>query len=102
MSKGPGDTPHPLLSVQGLTTRILTAAGPRTVVDDLSFSLASGELLAIIGESGSGKSIAMQSIMGLLPSPPAKVTAGKALFEGRDLLGMPAKTCGRCAATASE
>ncbi|MBB1250952.1 ABC transporter ATP-binding protein [Rhizobium sp. G21] len=82
-------TDQPLLSVRGLTTKILTAAGPRTVVDGLSFDVKDNEILAIIGESGSGKSVATQSIMGLMPSPPAKVVGGQALFEGRDLLAMP-------------
>ena len=83
-------TDQPLLSVRGLTTKILTAEGPRTVVDGLSFDVNDNEILAIIGESGSGKSVATQSIMGLMPSPPARVVAGQALFEGRDLLAMPA------------
>lgn len=78
-----------LLEVSGLTTAILTRTGPRVVVDDLSFSLAAGEVLAIVGESGSGKSVATQSITGLLPSPPGRVTSGTALFEGRDLLALP-------------
>jgi peptide/nickel transport system ATP-binding protein len=78
-----------LLAVKHLTTRILTAEGPRTVVDDLCFTVDPGEVLAIIGESGSGKSVATQSIMGLLPSPPGLVTAGSAIFEGRDLITLP-------------
>lgn len=77
------------LAVENLRTQILTRDGPRTVVDGLSFSLGEGEVLAIIGESGSGKSVAMQSIMGLLPSPPGLVTSGTAVFEGRDLLALP-------------
>ena len=77
------------LAVENLRTQILTREGPRTVVDGLSFSLGEGEVLAIIGESGSGKSVAMQSIMGLLPSPPGLVSSGTALFEGRDLLALP-------------
>jgi peptide/nickel transport system ATP-binding protein len=78
-----------LLSVRGLRTEILTRSGSRTVVDDLSFDVAAGEVLAIIGESGSGKSVATQSIVGLLPSPPARVTSGTALFHDRDLLTLP-------------
>jgi ABC-type glutathione transport system ATPase component len=78
-----------LLQVTGLRTEILTRTGPRTVVDGLDFAVAEGEVLAIVGESGSGKSVAMQSIMGLLPGPPGRVTAGTALFEGRDLLALP-------------
>lgn len=78
-----------LLEVTGLRTEILTRDGPRVVVDGLDFAVAKGEVLAIVGESGSGKSVATQSIMGLLPSPPGRVTAGTALFEGRDLLALP-------------
>lgn len=78
-----------LLSVRDLRVEILTRDGPRAVVDGLGFDVSAGEVLAIIGESGSGKSVATQSIMGLLPSPPGKVTAGTALFEGRDLLALP-------------
>lgn len=78
-----------LLSVRDLRVEILTRAGPRRVVDDLSFDVAPGEVLALIGESGSGKSVAMQAIVGLLPSPPAIATGGAAHFEGRDLLAMP-------------
>lgn len=78
-----------LLQVSGLRTEILTRSGPRTVVDGLEFAVAEGEVLAIVGESGSGKSVATQSIMGLLPSPPGRVTAGTAIFEGRDLLALP-------------
>ena len=77
------------LAVEDLRTQILTRDGPRTIVDGLSFSLREAEVLAIIGESGSGKSVAMQSIMGLLPSPPGLVASGTALFEGRDLLALP-------------
>ncbi len=78
-----------LLSVDGLSIDILARNGPRTVVDGLSFTIEAGELLALIGESGSGKSIATLSLMGLLPSPPFKVTGGTAVFEGRDLLHLP-------------
>jgi len=78
-----------LLKVTGLRTEILTRSGPRIVVDGLDLAVGEGEVLAIVGESGSGKSVATQSIMGLLPSPPGRVTAGTALFEGRDLLALP-------------
>jgi peptide/nickel transport system ATP-binding protein len=75
-----------LLTVAGLTTDILTPAGPRRVVDALSFTVGVGQVLAIVGESGSGKSLSMLSILGLLPRPPALVVAGSAVFEGEDLL----------------
>lgn len=77
-----------LLRVTGLRAEILTRSGPRVVVDGLDFAVAEGEVLAIVGESGSGKSVATQSIVGLLPSPPGRVTAGSAVFEGRDLLDL--------------
>ncbi|MBT9291537.1 dipeptide ABC transporter ATP-binding protein [Prosthecodimorpha staleyi] len=75
----------PLLDVRDLSTDVLTIAGPRRILDRVSFSVASGEVLALVGESGSGKSMAMQAIMGLI-APPALVAEGTIAFEGRDLL----------------
>jgi peptide/nickel transport system ATP-binding protein/oligopeptide transport system ATP-binding protein len=54
-------------------------------VDDVSFDLNAGEILGIVGESGSGKSITALTIMGLLPTPPARIAAGKVLFQGQEL-----------------
>jgi len=79
----------PLLSVRGLTIEFGTDQGPARAVDDLSFDLRAGEVLGIVGESGSGKSVTALSIMGLLPQPPGRVTAGEILFEGSDLLKKP-------------
>jgi oligopeptide transport system ATP-binding protein len=76
----------PLLSVEGLRTTFRTDDGVVVAVDDLSFEVLPGETLGIVGESGSGKSVTQLSILGLLPSPPAKVERGRAVFEGRDLL----------------
>ena len=76
----------PLLSVRGLRIEFGTDQGPAKAVDDLSFDLSAGEVLGIVGESGSGKSVTALSIMGLLPTPPGRVTAGEILFEGEDLL----------------
>jgi peptide/nickel transport system ATP-binding protein len=61
----------------------------RTVVDGLSFGVAEGEVLAIAGESGSGKSLTALALMGLLPQPAARVAGGRALFLGDDLLALP-------------
>nr|WP_308013053.1 ABC transporter ATP-binding protein [Inquilinus sp. Marseille-Q2685] len=66
-----------------------TPAGPKLVVEDLSFDLNPGETLCIAGESGSGKSMTSLSIMGLLPQPMARVAGGQVLLEGRDLLALP-------------
>ena len=74
--KSAGAEQAPVLSVQGLTVSVRTEAGDRPLVQDLSFTLHRGETLAIAGESGSGKSITSLAIMGLLPPPAVRVTAG--------------------------
>ena len=81
---GSGPT-GPVLKVENLTTEFSTKAGVARAVDDLSFELAPGEILAIVGESGSGKSVTSLSIMGLVPSPPGRVAAGRVDFDGQDL-----------------
>jgi peptide/nickel transport system ATP-binding protein len=79
-----------LLSVENLRVRFPTDFGIANAVDGISFSLAAGELLCIVGESGCGKSVTALSVMGLLARPPA-VLEGSIRFEGRDLLAMPAR-----------
>ncbi|TVR02077.1 MAG: ABC transporter ATP-binding protein [Deltaproteobacteria bacterium] len=81
-----------LLDVRNLRTVFDTEGGRVTAVNGLSFRLAPGETLGIVGESGSGKSVTQLSILGLLPSPPATIESGEALFEGVDLLRMPPET----------
>ena len=75
-----------LLDVQNLRVSFHTRNGELKAVDDVSFTVESGKITAIIGESGSGKSVACYSLLGLIPTPPGKVEGGKAIFEGRDLL----------------
>ena len=77
-----------LLNVQGLETRFRTREGIVHAVNGVSFVLKEGETLGIVGESGCGKSITVMWILGLIPSPPGKVTAGKAIYQGKDLLAM--------------
>ena len=77
-----------LLTVKGLETQFRTRNGIIHAVNGVSFSLERGETLGIVGESGCGKSVSMMSLLRLIPSPPGKVTAGEALFHGRDLLRM--------------
>ncbi len=77
-----------LLSVKNLTTRFYTREGVTNAVENVSFSVAEGELLGIVGESGSGKSVACYSLLGLIPCPPGRIESGEALFDGRDLLKM--------------
>ena len=74
-----------LLDVQGLTTAFMTGRGEITAIEEVSFSLKEGEILGIVGESGSGKSVTALTIMGLLPTPPARIAAGKVLFQGKEL-----------------
>jgi len=79
----------PLLAVEHLSVRFHTERGPVQAVDDVSFHVDAGETLAILGESGSGKSVAAGAIMDILDRPPAEITSGRVLFEGRDLLALP-------------
>ena len=74
-----------LLEVINLKTQFATRAGLVKAVDDVSFALAEGELLGLVGESGCGKSITALSIMRLI-SPPGKIAAGSVSFKGEDLL----------------
>ena len=76
----------PLLTVTDLRTSFYTRSGVYRAVDGVSFSVERGETLGIVGESGSGKSVTCYSIMGLLPTPPARIEGGSAVFDGVDLL----------------
>jgi oligopeptide transport system ATP-binding protein len=80
--------PDFLLDVQGLETRFKTPDGIVKAVNSISFGLKEGETLGVVGESGCGKSVTMLSVLGLIPDPPGKVTAGTAMFFGKDLIQM--------------
>ncbi len=77
-----------LLEVNGLVTKFYTEAGVVNAVNGISYSLGEGESMAIVGESGSGKSVSVLSIMGLIPTPPGRVDAGEANFNGRNMLAL--------------
>jgi len=79
----------PLLEVEGLKTYFFVRQGIVKAVDDVSFSLAAGERLAIVGESGCGKSMTALSILRLVPDPPGRIVGGHIRFEGKDLLQLP-------------
>jgi peptide/nickel transport system ATP-binding protein/oligopeptide transport system ATP-binding protein len=79
----------PLLEVKNLTIRFDTPSGIVHAVNDVSYSLAPGEVLGIVGESGSGKSVHVLAMLGLVPRPPGRIEAGQVLFEGQDLLALP-------------
>jgi peptide/nickel transport system ATP-binding protein len=74
-----------LLEVENLQTHFATADGVNRAVDGLSFSVKAGETVAIVGESGCGKSVTSMSILRLIPEPPGKI-AGSIRFQGKDLL----------------
>ncbi len=75
-----------LLEVIGLSTEFRTGAGVVRAVDGISYSVQPGETVAIVGESGCGKSVSALSILRLIPDPPGRITGGQILFGGRDLL----------------
>ncbi len=77
-----------LLEVKNLSVRFHTSAGPVHAVNAVSWSLNRGEVLAILGESGSGKSVSASTILDLLDMPPAEITSGEILFQGQDILKM--------------
>jgi oligopeptide transport system ATP-binding protein len=81
----------PLLEVDDLHVEFRTDYGTVHAVNGISYTLAAGETLAILGESGCGKSVSAQTIMGILDTPPGYVTGGEIRYKGRNLLTMGAK-----------
>ena len=79
---------EPVLSVRDLNVRFGTRRGVAEVVNDISWEVGAGETLAIVGESGCGKSVSNLAIIGLVPQPPARI-AGEVFFDGRNLVGAP-------------
>ncbi|MEU6867225.1 ABC transporter ATP-binding protein [Streptomyces sp. NPDC046876] len=81
----------PLLEVRDLHVEFHTRDGVAKAVNGVSYSVNAGETLAVLGESGSGKSVTAQAIMGILDMPPGKIPSGEILFQGTDLLKLPAE-----------
>ena len=77
-----------LLEVKDLATHFFTQDGVVKAVDGISYTLAEGEVLGVVGESGCGKSVHALSIMRLVANPPGRIVAGEILFEGENLLNM--------------
>src|SRR5690348_17010377 len=77
-----------LLQVRNLTVTVRSGGGTLTAIRDLNFSIGAGETLALVGESGCGKSLTALALMGLLPKPAVNVASGQILFQGRELVGL--------------
>jgi oligopeptide/dipeptide ABC transporter ATP-binding protein len=80
---------HHLLEVRDLFVEFHTRDGVARVINGVSYHLDPGETLAVLGESGSGKSVTAQAIMGILDMPPARIPQGEILYNGEDLLKLP-------------
>ncbi|MDZ7670462.1 MAG: ABC transporter ATP-binding protein [Gammaproteobacteria bacterium] len=78
---------EPLLQVDDLRVEFDTYGGTVQAVRGVSFAVAAGQTLAIVGESGCGKSVTVQSLMGLTPMPPGRITSGSARLRGEEILG---------------
>ncbi len=93
---------RPLLEVDELKTWFFTRDGIVRAVDGVSFHVAPSETLAIVGESGCGKSVTALSVLRLIPSPPGRIVSGSIRFAGRDLLAAQrGRDASECAATTS-
>ena len=77
-----------LLNVDNLSVSFVTRNGTNSAVDNVSFSVEERQITAIIGESGSGKSVSCYAMLGLVPSPPGRIDGGTAHFQGQDLLAL--------------
>ncbi|MGR6972501.1 ABC transporter ATP-binding protein [Streptomyces cynarae] len=75
-----------LLEVRDLHVEFRTREGIARAVNGVGYAVDAGETLAVLGESGSGKSVTAQAVMGILDTPPGRITGGRVLFQGRDLL----------------
>lgn len=81
--------PTGLLSIEDLSVSFSTYGRTSEVLQRVSLVVPAGAQVALVGESGSGKSVTMKAVMGLLPHPAARVTGGRIVFDGRDMLALP-------------
>jgi peptide/nickel transport system ATP-binding protein len=80
--------PAPLLAIEGLHVRFVTSRGVVRAVEGVSFEVRRGEIVAVVGESGCGKSVTSLAVMRLLAQPTGRIVGGRILFEGRNLLDL--------------
>ena len=85
---------EPILDVRDLVVEFASEDGPMRAVDRVSFAVRPGEIVGLVGESGAGKTLTSEAILGLIPRPPGHVT-GEVRFRGRDLLGLDERTLSR-------
>ena len=84
--------PDALLDIRGLSVRFKTPEGIGRAVESVDLSLALGETLGLVGESGCGKTVTAMAVMGLVPSPPGRVTGEAIRFDGQNLLDADSET----------
>src|SRR4051794_22230179 len=78
---------EPLLRISNLSVHFRTSAGVVRAVDGVDYDVRRGETLAVVGESGCGKSVTAMAVLGLLPRPPAEIPQGSIVFAGEELVG---------------
>src|SRR5919108_4792297 len=81
---------EPLLEIRGLKTHFATDDGIVQAVDGVDLTIYRGETLGVVGESGCGKTVTALSVLKLIPMPPGRIVSGQILWEGRDLVPLPA------------
>ena len=86
---------EPVLAIEALSVELTSRSGPVRVLRDLGFTVQAGQTVALVGESGCGKSMTALAIMGLLPQPNGRIVAGSIRLEGRELVGSPPGEIGR-------
>jgi peptide/nickel transport system ATP-binding protein/oligopeptide transport system ATP-binding protein len=84
----PKATPMSLLEIRGLATHFFTSAGVARAVDGVDLTLDRGQTVAVVGESGCGKTVLALSVLRLVQDPPGRIVAGSVRFDGADLLGL--------------
>src|ERR1700742_1901846 len=77
-----------LLEVRDLHVEFRTRDGVAHAVNGVNYGVDAGETLAVLGESGSGKSVTAQAVMGILDTPPGEIHGGEILYQGKDLLNL--------------
>jgi oligopeptide/dipeptide ABC transporter ATP-binding protein len=86
---------EPVLSVEDLVVEFDTFGGKVRAVRGVSYNVSAGETLAVVGESGCGKSVTVQALMGLIPMPPGRIVSGSARLLGEELIGLSQKELNR-------